>query len=94
MAFGIINSTGRITDTQAMQQQTYESIGWDFTNIWRINNGYPYLWNEQSEPVPSAMFRFMKINGELKIIAKIVIKVNGEKKEINKIVMKVDGALV
>lgn len=94
MDFGIINSTGRITDTQAMQQQTYESIGWDFTNIWRINNGYPYLWNEQSEPIPSESFGFIKVDGELKIITKIVTKVNGEKKQINKIIMKVDGALV
>ena len=28
---------------EAKQQSTYESLGWDFTNIWMIDNSYPEL---------------------------------------------------
>lgn len=51
-----INSTGRITETQAKQRATYESIltNWDFENVWTIKEGqeYPKLqWQVDEEVV-------------------------------------------
>ena len=43
----IDDSDGRITKSQAQQQSTYTGIGWDFINVWNIDEGqsYPYLRN-------------------------------------------------
>lgn len=32
-----------LTTAQTKSQDTYESLGWDFTDIWGIGTGYPYL---------------------------------------------------
>ncbi len=29
--------------SEAIQQSTYESLGWDFTNVWKIESSYPSL---------------------------------------------------
>jgi subtilisin family serine protease len=39
----INDATARITQQQAKQQATYETLGWDFNTVWEINNGYPTL---------------------------------------------------
>jgi hypothetical protein len=42
---GTINSTGRITDTQVKQMQTYTNATWDFEGTWAIqeDESYPIL---------------------------------------------------
>ena len=50
---GVIKAE-RISEAQAKQRATYETIGWDFATIWKIDEGqsYPYLWNESREVIP------------------------------------------
>ena len=38
----IMNGTAKTAD-ELRNQTTYTALGWDFTDIWTINNGYPYL---------------------------------------------------
>ncbi len=38
----IMNGTAKTAD-ELRNQNTYTALGWDFTDIWNINNGYPYL---------------------------------------------------
>ena len=40
-----------LSDTQIKQQSTYESLSWDFTNVWRMPaNGYPVLQWQPATP--------------------------------------------
>ena len=38
----IMNGTAKTAD-ELRNRTTYTALGWDFTDIWTINNGYPYL---------------------------------------------------
>ena len=44
--------------------QTYINIGWDFSNIWSINDGYPYLKMEESADVEMFTLTY-KVDGEV-----------------------------
>ena len=44
--------------------QTYINIGWDFSNIWSINDGYPYLKMEESADVEMFTLTY-KVDGKV-----------------------------
>ena len=59
----IMNGTAKTAD-ELRNQTTYTALGWDFTDIWNINNGYPHLTIVESADV-EMFFLTYKVDGKV-----------------------------
>lgn len=59
----IMNGTAKTAD-ELRNQTTYTALGWDFTDIWTINNGYPHLTIVESADV-EMFFLTYKVDGKV-----------------------------
>ena len=63
------------SEAELNQQSTYASLGWDFNNVWIIDNGYPVLkWTTEPDFIPGDANGDGKVNGtDIVVIANMVL---------------------